>query len=191
MSRTLVKPDRLGGRKRQTSGGPGQGEGGFSAHVCIEGHPWLHWAYWMFGGDVRAQDPDLATFVTHANILEEHMTVTEASMLRAEVRVPGHPGAPIGLRGEFDLFELRSLRKAFDGPPPTAAEIRVDLSGVTFLDAQCARELVIRSFPRGGRLTLCDPSWEAYRSLQACAKGMPEGSFSKTGNHENGGYEWT
>ncbi len=54
--------------------------------------------------------------MTHATTLEERTTVAEASMLPAEVRVPEHPGAPIGLRGEFDLFELRSLRKALDGP---------------------------------------------------------------------------
>ncbi len=62
---------------------------------------------------------------------------------------------------------------------------------MTFLDVQCARELVIRSFPHGGRLTLCDLSREAYMSLQSCAKGLPDGSLSKTVNHENGGYEWT
>lgn len=119
------------------------------------------------------------------------MAVAEASTPRAEVRVPQQPGAPIGLRGEFDLFELRPLREALDGLPETGAPIRVDLSGVTFLDASCARELMIHSFPQGGRLTLSNPSQEAGRTLKVCTRALPGVYVRRTEDGENGGYAST
>lgn len=125
--------------------------------------------------------------VMHATILEESMAVAEASIPDAEVHVPDHPDAPIELRGEFDLFELRLLGEILDGPKEPGPPIRVDLSGVTFLDVRCARELVARSFPRGRRLILRDPSPQAERSLRACVKGLPGGSVTGTGNVEDGG----
>jgi hypothetical protein len=119
--------------------------------------------------------------------LEEQMAVAEALIPGSEVRVPDHPGAPIELRGEFDLFELRSLVAALEVPAGSTDPVRIDLSGITFLDARCARELVVRSFPRGDRLTLDNASREAERSLRACAKGLPGGRVSSTGKTENGG----
>lgn len=115
------------------------------------------------------------------------MAVAEALIPGSEVRVPDHPGAPIELRGEFDLFELRSLVAALEGPAGSMDPVRIDLSGVTFLDVRCARELVVRSLPPGDRLTLDNASREAERSLGACAKGLPGGRVSSTRKTENGG----
>lgn len=100
------------------------------------------------------------------------MAAVEALIPNAEVRVPDHPGAPIELRGEFDICELRSLRDVLKASTAYGSPIGVDLSGVTFLDARCARELVIRSFPRNPQLALTNASREAERSLRACAKDL-------------------
>lgn len=119
------------------------------------------------------------------------MVVVEALIPDAEVHVPDHPDAPIELRGEFDLFELHLLGEILDSPKEPGPPIRVDLSGVTFLDVRCARELVARSFPRGRRVILRDPSPQAERSLRACAKGLAGGSVTGTEDVENGGSTWT
>lgn len=105
------------------------------------------------------------------------MAAVEALIPNAEVRVPDHPGAPIELRGELDICELRSLRDVLKGATAHGSPVGVDLSGVTFLDARCARELVIRSFPRGPQLTLANASREAEWSLRACAKGLAGASL--------------
>lgn len=125
----------------------------------------------------------------HPTVPEEPMPVVEARIPGAEVRVPGHPDAPIELRGELDLFGLRLLREVLDGRP--GRPVRVDLSGVAFLDACCARELMARSLPPGPGVVLCDPSPQAERSLLACGRGLPGNRAFGIKNTNNGGSEWT
>ena len=78
----------------------------------------------------------------------------------------GEPEVLVELRGEFDVFDLQRLRDALDRASEPGTPIRVGLSGVTFLDARCARELALRR--RDGRLILRDISWRAERSLEVC-----------------------
>lgn len=84
---------------------------------------------------------------------------------------PGCANTSIGLRGEFDVSDLQPLRDVLEGALRTGTMIDVDLSGVAFLDAGCARELAVRSLRRGDRLTLRNPSWQARASLEACGIG--------------------
>ena len=69
-----------------------------------------------------------------------------------------HSGVSIELSGEFDTRALEPLREALDdalgsGPPGC-----VDLSGVTFLDVRCTRELASRCRLHDDRLSLLNPS---------------------------------
>ena len=74
----------------------------------------------------------------------------------------------LDLVGEFDTYDLESLREALDGLLNSKETVYVDLSGVTFLDLRCARELAIRSDICDGRLMLRNASWQAVSSLRAC-----------------------
>jgi anti-anti-sigma regulatory factor len=51
----------------------------------------------------------------------------------------------LDLVGEFDTYDLESLREALDGLLNSKETVYIDLSGVTFLDLRCTRELAIRS----------------------------------------------
>lgn len=84
---------------------------------------------------------------------------------------PGCANTSVGLRGEFDVSDLQPLRDVLDGALRTGTMIDVDLSGVAFLDARCARELAVRSLRRGDRLALRNPSWQARASLEVCGIG--------------------
>ncbi len=84
---------------------------------------------------------------------------------------PGYANTCVGLRGEFDVSDLQSLRDVLEGALRAGTMIDVDLSGVAFLDARCAHELATRSLRQGDRLTLRDPSWQARASLEACGVG--------------------
>jgi anti-anti-sigma regulatory factor len=74
----------------------------------------------------------------------------------------------VNLAGEFDAYDLETLCQVLDVLLNSREPACVNLSGVTFLDLGCARELVIRSDLCGGRLTLHNPSWQAAASLRAC-----------------------
>ena len=84
---------------------------------------------------------------------------------------PGCTNTSVGLRGEFDVSNLQSLRDVLEGARRTGAMIDVNLSRVAFLDVRCARELAVRSLRRDDRLTLRNPSWQARASLKACGVG--------------------
>jgi anti-anti-sigma regulatory factor len=43
-----------------------------------------------------------------------------------------------------------------------------DLSGVSFLDVRCARELAIQVRLHGSRVQLRNPSWQVETSFRAC-----------------------
>jgi anti-anti-sigma regulatory factor len=77
----------------------------------------------------------------------------------------------VDLAGEFDAYELETLCQVLDVLSHSREPACVNLSGVTFLDLGCARELAIRSYLCGGRLSLHSPSWQAAASLRACGYG--------------------
>jgi anti-anti-sigma factor len=81
------------------------------------------------------------------------------------------PGVLVELAGELDVHDLESLRRTFDDTLSSGLPTYVDLSGVTFLDTVCARELAAqyRLYGTHGRLlTLRDPSWQVEASFRAC-----------------------
>jgi anti-anti-sigma regulatory factor len=77
----------------------------------------------------------------------------------------------VALVGEFDAYDLEPLCEVLDALLRSRVTACVDLSGVTFLDVGCARELATRSHLCGGRLTLRSPSWQAASSFRACGYG--------------------
>lgn len=74
----------------------------------------------------------------------------------------------IELWGEFDLTSADDLRDTLDNVASFSKPTFVDLSGVTFLDLQSARELAVRSHLYAHHLTLVNPSWQARASAKAC-----------------------
>ena len=72
------------------------------------------------------------------------------------------------MRGEFDFSCLEDLRSALDGLARLRKPVKVDLSGVDFLDLQISRELAVYSRLYGHYFTFRDPSWQACRSIRAC-----------------------
>ncbi len=75
------------------------------------------------------------------------------------------------LRGDLDLSSLDTLRETLNSVASAREQTIVDLSGVTFLDLGCARELVIRSQLYAHRLRLRNPSWQVQSTIQACGLG--------------------
>jgi anti-anti-sigma regulatory factor len=83
-----------------------------------------------------------------------------------ELRESG-TGMMIELWGEFDLFSLRDLREALNEVSTHRRPTLVDLSGITFLDLQSAREFAVRSLLYARHLTFGNPSAEVLASLKA------------------------
>jgi anti-anti-sigma factor len=75
----------------------------------------------------------------------------------------------VKLSGEFDVRYQKILEHAMSAClGASASSTFVDLSEVTFMDAQCIRELVVHFQLGKGRLVLCDPSQEVELSVVAC-----------------------
>ncbi len=74
----------------------------------------------------------------------------------------------VELRGELDLCSGEELRETLSGVASLRRPTVVDLSGVTFLDVQSARELAVRSQLYAHHLTLRNPSWQVLASVRAC-----------------------
>lgn len=77
-------------------------------------------------------------------------------------------GILVELTGELDLSALEELRETFDAAAYLREPAIVDLSGVTFLDLLCARELAVRSHLYAHQMTLRNPSPEVLATAQAC-----------------------
>ena len=77
-------------------------------------------------------------------------------------------GCAAVLRGEFDLACHATLGSALDDALKRNAEVLVDLSGVTFLDGSCVRELALLFALHGERLVLEGSSREVEVSVMAC-----------------------
>ena len=77
-------------------------------------------------------------------------------------------GRRVAVGGEFDLRNLEDLRYALRDVPRSDEPLVVDLSGVTFLDSQCVRELAAWKLLHPDLMRLRDPSWQARSSFVAC-----------------------
>lgn len=84
------------------------------------------------------------------------------------VRETGVGDMTVDLGGEFDFSSLDSLRDALDVVTDLRRPAVVDLSGVTFLDLGCARELAVRSQLYAHHLALRGPSWQVNTTIRAC-----------------------
>jgi anti-anti-sigma regulatory factor len=87
-----------------------------------------------------------------------------------EVRESG-AGMTVVLRGEWDLFSLSDLRKTLNSVLDLCRPTLVDLSGITFLDLESARELAVRAQLYAHRLYLRDPSPQVTASIKAFGLG--------------------
>ena len=74
----------------------------------------------------------------------------------------------VKLSGEFDVRYQRILEDILSGCLASGRLTFVDLSGVTFMDSRCVRELAVYYQLGRGRVALCDPSWELELSVAAC-----------------------
>jgi anti-anti-sigma factor len=74
----------------------------------------------------------------------------------------------VELCGEFDVLFQNILTDTLSDCLASGRPTFVDLSGVTFMDSQCVRELVVYYQLGRGRVALCDPSGELELSVAAC-----------------------
>lgn len=89
-------------------------------------------------------------------------------MYGIDVRETGLGGTSVALRGEFDVCSIQDLRGALDAVRNLRGPVSVDLSGVTFLDLGCARELAVRSQLYAHCLGLRNPSEQVLATVRAC-----------------------
>jgi anti-anti-sigma factor len=92
------------------------------------------------------------------------------SLYGIEVREYG-PITMVELWGELDLFSLEDLRRTLNRVLDSVKPTLVDLSGITFLDLESARELAVRSQLYARRLTLRNPSPQVKASIEAFRMG--------------------
>ena len=88
-----------------------------------------------------------------------------------KVYEPRRAGVLVELSGEFDVSCLEALGQALRRVASLQRPAFVDLSGITFMDLLCVRELLAagsRSWP-AEPLRLCRPSAQFRLSLTACA----------------------
>jgi anti-anti-sigma factor len=98
------------------------------------------------------------------------------SAIQSNFTIPGagqggeSEGRPVLVRllGEFDVRYQTILGGTLSDCLASGRLTLVDLSGVTFMDSRCARELVIHYQLGEGRVALCDPSREVKLSVAAC-----------------------
>lgn len=76
-------------------------------------------------------------------------------------------GVTVGMRGEFDAYSLPDLQETLDHVCAFGKPVVVDLSRVTFLDLQSARELVVRSLIQAHQLAFENPSSGVLASIRA------------------------
>ena len=91
------------------------------------------------------------------------------------------PGVRVGMRGEFDAYSLPGMRGTLDRACASGKPVVVDLSGVTFLDLQSARELVVRAVMQA-RLSFENPSRAVLASVGAL--GINTGSRIRAGQED-------
>jgi anti-anti-sigma factor len=74
----------------------------------------------------------------------------------------------IKLSGEFDIRYQSTIEDTLRDCLASGRPALVDLSGVTFMDALCIRELAVHYQLGGGLMVLCDPSEDMEVSAAAC-----------------------
>ncbi|CAN5869502.1 hypothetical protein BH18ACT11_BH18ACT11_23130 [soil metagenome] len=74
----------------------------------------------------------------------------------------------ISLRGEFDLHDREALREVLGGVHRRGCSMLLDLSGVTFMDVGCAREVAFWHLLGLEILVPVNTSWQAGLSFAAC-----------------------
>ncbi len=77
-------------------------------------------------------------------------------------------GHEVAFRGEFDISCYATLGSALEDALRREAKIFVDLSGVTFMDASCVRELALLGSLYGERMVLETPSRQVEVAVAAC-----------------------
>lgn len=85
-----------------------------------------------------------------------------------EARYMSGGGIGINLSGEVDIQCLAALRETLEVALRSRHPVFVDLSGVTFLDTLCIRELVVQYQLHTDRLALYGPSAEVELTVAAC-----------------------
>lgn len=81
-----------------------------------------------------------------------------------KVHNPYRTGDLVELHGEFDLACLEALRQTLRRASDLGEPTFVDVSGVTFMDTLCLRELAAGS----GILSMCHPSRQFELGVAAC-----------------------
>ncbi len=87
---------------------------------------------------------------------------------RIRVRKEGRGSLSVELSGELDVAATDGLREILGWASASGRSVAVDLSGVSFLDSACLRELVVHQRLRPGRVALCEPSPQVELSAAAC-----------------------
>lgn len=88
----------------------------------------------------------------------------------------------VGMHGEFDACCLTNLRRSLDDASASGRPVVVDLSGVTFLDLQSTRDLIVRSLTQPRNLTFENPSSGVLWSVRAF--GMEVAAHAHPGREE-------
>ena len=73
----------------------------------------------------------------------------------------------VELWGKLDIFSIGELKRTLTDVLSYRGPILLDLSGISFLDLQSARELAVRSLLYEHRLTLLNPSPQVMASVEA------------------------
>lgn len=102
------------------------------------------------------------------------MKLVERASITVRTLADKEQGLLVELAGEFDLQDIENLEEALDAALRPRDPVLIDLSGVTFVDLLCVRELFGRQQSPGELIVLNEPSWQARSSLTAC--GLPRAS---------------
>jgi anti-anti-sigma regulatory factor len=70
-------------------------------------------------------------------------------------------------RGELDIFCIGELKGTLADVSSRPGPVLMDLSGISFLDLQSARELAVRSLLHERHLTLINPSYQVTATVEA------------------------
>jgi anti-anti-sigma factor len=74
----------------------------------------------------------------------------------------------VKLSGEWDIRYRDVLERTLGGLLRRGSPTFIDLSGVTFLDAWCVRELAVQYQLHMGDLVLCNPSPQTELAVSVC-----------------------
>ncbi|WP_166396049.1 STAS domain-containing protein [Rubrobacter marinus] len=87
---------------------------------------------------------------------------------KIRIHEPSQVGILVELSGEFDVQARRALGKTLNSAASWGSPVRVDLSGVTFMDSACLWELVVEYWLYRENLALCNPSPQVELGVAAC-----------------------